>query len=342
MSKQQSFALPISLHNDKTQLMIDFSKLVFIGRYNIQNSKAYIYNGGSGFSFLMKGTGFELVSDSIDQDGYYYIIIDKDYKNKRKVLVSNSKPFVFGKEGLYQVDIIKANEANDNTLVLKDIKVNGTLFTIQNEPKKKVVVYGDSTIAGFGILAKTGAADIHNCDAVEDFCFQALYELNMDMDIFSASGYGLTFSQYTFPMDMGIIDYFDKLKVHSEISWNNQSKNDLLIISLGTNDNAFIQGHIEKKDELIDLFKINYRKLIDAEMSKNPEIKVLMVYGTLTEVTAYPLIEETYKYLKHLYNNLYIHKFNGDCSAISNHAFVNAHKRMAEELKNEIKNILKI
>ena len=120
MSKQHSFALPNSLHNDKTQLMIDFSKLVFIGRYDIQNNEANIYNGGSGFSFIMNGTAFELVLESLDKDGYYYIIIDGNYKDKKKVLVSKNKPYVFPVPGLHQVDIIKANEANDNTLVIKD------------------------------------------------------------------------------------------------------------------------------------------------------------------------------------------------------------------------------
>ena len=84
MSKQHSFALPISLHNDKTQLNMDFSKLIFYGRYDIQNNEGYIYNGGSGLSFIMNGTGFELVLESLDKDGYYYIIIDRNYKDKKK------------------------------------------------------------------------------------------------------------------------------------------------------------------------------------------------------------------------------------------------------------------
>ena len=83
-----------------------------------------------------------------------------------------------------------------------------------------------------------------------------------------------------------------------------------------------------------------YKKLIDSEVNKNPGIKILMVYGTLLETSAYYLYEETYEYLKPFYKNLLIHKFNGDNTAISNHAFVDAHKQMAEELKKVIKEIL--
>ena len=64
-----------------------------------------------------------------------------------------------------------------------------------------------------------------------------------------------------------------------------------------------------------------------------------MVYGTLKEETAYYLNEEVYKELKPLYKNLYIHKFNGDNTAISHHAYVDQHDLMAEELKQVIKSI---
>ena len=316
------------------------SKISFNGRYSISDDNVYIYNGGSGFSFLMKGKGFEIDLRSIGGDGYYYIIIDKDYSKKTKVLAKDKYRYSFNNDDLHRIDVFKANEANDNTLILIDLNVEGELLDFSKEPQKRAVVYGDSTLAGFGILAKSGEASIHNSDAVEDFCFQALYELGLDADILSASGYGLVFSPYTRPNNIGIIDFFDKLKVHSDVSWNNNRKNDLLIISLGTNDNAYIQENSQNREKLIKKFKEKYQQLIDSEIKKNPNLKVLMVYGTLNEENAYYLIEETYQYLRPLYKNLYIHKFNGDNSAISNHAFVDTHKRMAEELKEVLKSIL--
>ena len=316
------------------------SKISFNGRYSISDDNVYIYNGGSGFSFLMKGKGFEIDLRSIGGDGYYYIIIDKDYSKKTKVLAKDKYRYSFNNDDLHRIDVFKANEANDNTLILIDLNVEGELLDFSKEPQKRAVVYGDSTLAGFGILAKSGEASIHNSDAVEDFCFQALYELGLDADILSASGYGLVFSPYTCPNNIGIIDFFDKLKVHSDVSWNNNRKNDLLIISLGTNDNAYIQENSQNREKLIKKFKEKYQQLIDSEIKKNPNLKVLMVYGTLNEENAYYLIEETYQYLRPLYKNLYIHKFNGDNSAISNHAFVDTHKRMAEELKEVLKSIL--
>ena len=320
--------------------MVDLTKIKINGRYSVINDRLFIYNGGSSFSFKMQGSGFTLKLKSIPVDGYIYIIIDRNYIDKTKLLITDNINCLFNDDEPHLVDVVKANEANDNALEVMDLIVDGELLDYDFQYKNKVVVYGDSTVAGFGILSHNGPASIHNCDAVEDLFFQALYELNMNADIFSASGYGLAFSAYTCPKNIGVIDFFNKVKVHSDISWNPNNKNDLLIISLGCNDNSYIQENLRNKDQLIDEFKTKYKKLIDSEVSKNPDIRILMVYGTLTEVSAYYLYEETYEHLKPFYKNLFIHKFNGDNTAISNHAFVDAHKQMAEELKKVIKEIL--
>ena len=76
------------------------------------------------------------------------------------------------------------------------------------------------------------------------------------------------------------------------------------------------------------------------EIKLNPNLKILLVYGTLKEEVAYYLYEKAYEQLKPIYKNLYIHKFNGNNTAISNHAYVTAHEKMSEELKNVIKTIL--
>ena len=320
--------------------MVDLTKIKINGRYSLADRHLSIYNGGSGFSFKMQGNGFTLKLKSIPVDGYIYIIIDRNYIDKTKLLITDNINCLFNDDEPHLVDVVKANEANDNALEVMDLIVDGELLDYDFQYKNKVVVYGDSTVAGFGILSHNGPASIHNCDAVEDLFFQALYELNMNADIFSASGYGLAFSAYTCPKNIGVIDFFNKVKVHSDISWNPDNKNDLLIISLGCNDNSYIQENLRNKDQLIDEFETKYKKLIDSEVSKNPDIKILMVYGTLTEVAAYYLCEETYEHLKPFYKNLFIHKFNGDNTAVSNHAFVDAHKRMAKELKKVIQEIL--
>ena len=320
--------------------MIDFRKVKLNGRYAYLDGHYFFFNGGSGFAFKMKGNGFSISFDSSPVDGYFYVIVDRDYKNKIKYSTKEALDFTFSKPGTHYVDVVKGNESNDNVLKLLNIDVEGDVLDYDFVYKKRVRVFGDSTIAGFGILEHTGSGSIENSDSVEDFCYQALYEMSVDVDMFSASGWGLAFSIYTCPNRIGIIDFIDKVAVNKSNDWVDNSKYDLLIISLGTNDNSFIQQNPALKEERLIEYINKYKLLIDHEIKINKDIKILMVYGTLNEgEEAYKVSEETYKALKPNYKNLYVYKFNGDNSAISNHAYITAHKRMAEELKTVIKEL---
>ena len=320
--------------------MIDLNKIKISGRYIIKDNYLYIFNGGSSLSFKMKGKSFSLLFDSNPIDSYLYIIIDRDYKNKTKYLTSKNKLTINLKDdNAHIIDIVKANEANDVVLKLLDLSIDGELLDYDHIYSKRVRVIGDSTIAGYGILKHDGIGDVNSSDAVLDFCFHALYENNVDVDVLSASGWGLCFSIYTCPQNRGIIDYIDKVATGKNNEWIDNSKYDLLILSVGTNDNSYIQNDPNKKEERIKQYINAYKALIDKQISINKDIKILMVYGTLNEADAYYLSERTYQELKPLYNKLYIHKFNGDNTAISNHAYVTAHERMAEELKAVIKDL---
>lgn len=314
-------------------------KLKLVGRYIFKNGRYYIFNGGSGFSFKMKGKSFKVFFNSSPKEGYYYIIVDRDYNNKVKVSTLNGDIYLFNSEGTHYVDIVKANETSDNVFELKDLEIDGELLDYDHQYDYRVKVYGDSTIAGYGILSHSDNPSIHNCDAVRDFCYHALYGSNADIDILSASGWGLVFSAYTCPKSIGIIDYVDKVGVYQHNKWSDKAC-DLLIVSLGTNDNSYIQENINQKDQLVDTFIAKYKALIEMHVEENKNLKILMVYGTLKEEDVYYLIEKTYAVLKPLFPNLFIHKFDGDNTAISYHAYVKAHETMAEELKKVIKEIM--
>ena len=318
-----------------------FENIKINGRYHIENEELLLFNSGSGISFKAKGAGFAVTLCAKPQPCYYYLIVDRDYANKTKLCVfDNSKhQYLFDDKKEHLIDIVKANEAKDNVLTIKELSIDGELLRYNHRYDKRVMVYGDSTIAGYGILSHD-VASIHTSDGVQDFAYHALYELNYDVEIMCASGYGLSFSAYTDPKTIGIYDYLNKTAVKSEFSWKKKIKHDILIISLGTNDASYIAEEPNKKEKYMEMFIKKFKGLIDSEVALNEGIKILMIYGTLKETVAYYIFEETYNCLKPLYKNLYIHRFNGDNSGASNHAYVTAHDRMAEELKMVIKSIL--
>ena len=316
---------------------MDFKDIKINGRYQIKDNELYLFNSGSGISFKMKGTSFIVALNSEIGPCYYYLIIDRDYENKTKIFVPEhaKHQYLFNDDKEHLIDIVKANEAKDCTLIIKGLIIDGFLLTYDHKYEKKAIIYGDSTIAGYGILSHEEAS-IHTSDGVKDFLYRSLYELNFEMDILCAS-----FSAYTEPKTIGICDYKDKVAINSSISWEAQNKYDILIISLGCNDASYISEQPNRVKELTKMFIEKYKSLIDSEIKHNKNIKILMVYGTLKEKQAYNLIEETYSVLKPLYKKLYIHKFSGDNTGAANHAFITAHDKMAEELKTVLKTVLK-
>ena len=66
---------------------MDLNNIKLLGRYHF-DKHYYFYNGGSGFSFKVKGSGFAINLKSTPVEGYFYIILDHDYSNKIKVITS--------------------------------------------------------------------------------------------------------------------------------------------------------------------------------------------------------------------------------------------------------------
>lgn len=317
-----------------------FNRFKINGRFVEKENKLFFYNVGSGIAFKMNGSSFSLEADFQGNDGYLAIIVDRKYNQKRKIIVKNKEiiEYKFENKGVHYVDVIKVNEANDNTLSLSKFKFYGELLDYDFSYQKKIRIIGDSTIAGFGILAHDGDASIHTSDGVEDFCFRSLYNASYDFEEFASSGWGLRFSEYTKPKTIGIIDFIKYISTSSKEEWNKNDDFDMLVISLGTNDMSFIDAN-KNKEELIKEFKKTYLELIESQI-QDRKIPTVMIYGTLDEKNCYSLVEETYKYISNKINNVHLLKFNGSSDAISNHAFVDTHVEMAKYFLKNIKKLI--
>lgn len=316
-------------------------KVINQGRFTLEKDGVAFYNTGSGISFLAKGDRAFVDVTSKTNSGFLYIIKNFDYENKEKIFIENHKKveILLDKNKPIRVDLVKANEAADNTLIFGPVLCSGELLDIDENDKKFVKVYGDSSIAGYGILAHEGEANIYTNDGIENFCFRALYSLGFKFDIFAHSGWGLCFSEWTNPKTVGIEKFRDNISVFSDKKFP-QITPDFLIISLGTNDVSFIDRNKEISKELIGKFEKSYENLIKKERGKNTEIPVLMVCGSLKENPPYFLVEKTYEKLSKKLPNIHLVNLPGDNSAISFHSYVSYHAKMAEILKEKIVQIL--
>ena len=102
---------------------------------------------------------------------------------------------------------------------------------------------------------------------------------------------------------------------------------------------SYILENPKKAKELPEIFANSYENFIKKEREKNPQIPVLMLYGSLNEEYVYEMIENTYKKVSKNLQNIYLFKLDGDRTAIASHSYVSAHPRMAKMLKEKIEEI---
>lgn len=316
------------------------NSLIINGRYFLKDNSLFFFNVGSGVSFKTNSKEIEFDLSIHDSVGYIYIIVDRDYNEKTKTKIKDSQKIIFKLDGKkHTVDVVKANESSQNTLELKGIKIDGEFLMNIPAHKHFVKVYGDSSVNGFGILSRSGEANADNCDGVLNYVFSTLYNLNCKIDILASSGWGLTFSKWTDPQTLGIEKFVDNVAVNDLHRWDNKEKEDLLIISLGTNDHSYVE--ISKdREAAIRKYIGAYENLIENERKRNPDLPILMLYGSLKEESVFDMQERTFDYLKKKYKNLHILKIAGDNSAISNHSYITQHPKMSEQLKQKIYEIL--
>ena len=105
-------------------------KLFFRGRYKKEGKSLIFFNTGSGVSLLVKGSNVVFELNSLNKPCFVYIIKDFDYNQKEKYLISQEGRVVVKlEEGkITHIDLVKSNEAIDNTLVLKNIIIDGKIL----------------------------------------------------------------------------------------------------------------------------------------------------------------------------------------------------------------------
>ncbi len=104
--------------------------LLFRGRYKKDKENVLFFNTGSGVSLYFQGKSLTFILASINKPCFVYIIKDFDYNQKEKFLVDKNGTVnvAFQDDKAHYVDLVKANEAIDNTLVLKSIEFNGKIL----------------------------------------------------------------------------------------------------------------------------------------------------------------------------------------------------------------------
>ena len=327
--------------------MIDLSNHFIHGRTTF-DGVLHIYNTASGVEFNACTSFLSIAMKTIAKqkdEAWVKAIIDDDYDNAIDIKVdSSSREFIVlncDNREVHNFKILKASEAIESYVDISEISISGEFL---DKPKydKMFLVYGDSTVSGYGNLGKVNdSKTLFDTDGLNGYAFLSSKHFHATLNSVNGSGWGLVFSPWTTPMRRPLLNLFDKVAPLSDLSFDIKSiKPTIALISLGTNDSFYIASSEDgKKDDLVNEFKASYKKLIGLIKDSFGDIPIVMVYGVMRERHNYQVMHDIYLENKEKIN-LYEALIEGDGQGVSGHPSIGSHKEISKKLIELLKVIL--
>lgn len=294
------------------RFMPTYQTLKPLGRTHLLNDTLWMAWSGSGaaFTFFGKSCAITMTGDSTsyatgEKDNQARIAIEvNDQRVVDALMDAPEKTFpIFSSDTAQEVSvrIIKLSESAMSTCAIKWITVDTDGRIQPAAPKAhRIEIVGDSITCGYG--TDDLDPEHHFITATEDvtksYSYKTAQALNADYSLVSLSGYGII-SGYTATaeekVDQILPKYYDKLGFSygnylgmkpQETAWNFQSKPELIIINLGTNDDSYCLDH---HDRQLD-YQQNYTAFLKTVRSHNPAAKLLCVLGMMGD-RLYPFVK---------------------------------------------------
>jgi len=310
-----------------------------VGRYYL-NTDFFSYafsNSGAGISFAMKGTSLEvkLASSAYSESNYTYAAVYIDDREPIAIKVTEGGWYTVATDlepdVLHDVRILKRSESNCGILVIESVRISegGELYTAKPYPTdRKIQVLGDSITCGYGNLYY---GDAYSCPTdMEDGTYTYATILGerygAELDTVCISGIGLgTPDNEPWP----ILPTYKRLDNASPSDFDFTSFiPDVIIVALGTNDDAQGATH--------DEVKTAGTELIEFIRSKYPDAHIIWSYGVMSK-NSMDAIDELIKALQEK-GDTKLHFLPTDSDeanegmGLHGHPNTKTHERMADEL----------
>ena len=260
--------------------------------------------------------------------------IQTNGKGRDVVALQNIKP------GFHTVQIIKASEASSVNMTIGGITYNGSLFDAPAEKELKIEFIGDSISSAMGIYTKEAEPNwLLRTDITKGYAIKVADYFDADFNIVSCSN-GSVCSEAPYMYDEYQNLYFGNTEVKYDFA--SRTEPDVVVIALGANDTpAYITKDENNKTvpaDNIDVLKQGITNMLTMVRSKNPNAKIVWVYGMM-EVRINSVYEETVKAFAETDGNTYYTMINrNDCNGQGGHPTPEGHTANAKELISFLEN----
>jgi len=340
--------------------LIDGKYIKWMGRtsYNESTKVNTMYYTASGFSVNVKKVDENLtVSATLTATNhnitykmpYIVLVLDDDFENTITLYLNHQTTVVnlIGEGGftiddneVHNIAMYKRSESIDSHVGLLKLETSGKFIEGVTYKERKIEVIAASSSTGYGNLSSSEKTS-GTSDGLHAFAFLSALDLNAEINIVSASGWGIYASRWTTPNTINMHDKYFMTDVFSTEVWDtNRYVPDLIVVNFGTNDLYYIniaEDEVEKaerKEAFIETYVDFVRKL--KQTYNDPEIIIL--YGLMRESGIYEEHQEIFDRLSDL-TGVYLLKIEGDQKAYNSHPSIASHRIIADTLVEKIREI---
>ena len=304
---------------DLANVVLDSKNAKQLGRTEIIDDVVWCAYSGTGVEFSYKGPALDI---TIQGDGAAYTgsgnearvavyldgqrVIDEAINESEKVLNVITED-TGDKEVV--VSVVKLSETAMSTIGIAPLDLSdGGEVKPTAAKERKIEFVGDSITCGYGVDDED--RDHHFSTLTEDvtkaYAYKTAKLLDADYSMVSISGYGIISGYTSNPnqkTDQRLPDYYTKLgfsynkfantTAPQDIEWDfSKYTPDVVVINLGTNDDSYVKGDSDKKQEYID----GYRAFLETVREKNPDAEIFCTLGLMGQGLCSAVEEMLYYY----------------------------------------------
>ena len=271
-----------------------------IGRSKYENNTLWLAHSASGIEFTFTGTkaSIDIVGDStvygdVNSQARFAVYVNGKRTLDEMVDKEEKTYDIFSSETAEDVTVkvIKLSEAGNSAFGIKNITVNseGGVFPTP-EKDMKIEFIGDSITCAYGVddEVKEHHFSTTTEDATKSYAYKTAEMLDADYSMESFSGHGIisgytSGKKNTYQLVPSVYEQFantSSAKSFCTIDdpWDfTRFVPDYIVINLGTNDDSYIKGDQEKKDE----FTAQYAEFLKMVRKDNPAAHIICSLGIM-------------------------------------------------------------
>ena len=286
-----------------------------------------------------------------DKRPYMVFVLDNDFDNaitlsltqaSQNIQIIGEGGFEVSDNLVHVVSVYKRSESIDSHVGLKALATSGRFIAGVTYKERKIEMIAASSSTGYGNLSNTTKTTA-NSDGLKAFAFLTAQALNAEINIVSASGWGISASRWTSPNTINMHDRYKYVDVFSDELWDtNRFIPDVIITNFGTNDLSYINiaANDTEKAARRENFIATYVDFLKNLHQTYPNAQIIILYGLMNESGVYDDHTEIYNRAVELVPNLVMYKINGDAQGYNSHPSVASHRQIADTLIANIKGLM--